>query len=664
MQDTQQLQSAITHYPLPLAQALRRAVNAKSPQEQHNGAYYFFESALKLSASAQLGVYFSLGCPHGPLNQLIENLTRPSVGHWLALLRECSAYLATRQDSGLLPLQGVNERLTRKQPMPAVKAFLEFAARVSDKQEGRQSFKVLDFFDAVVSYRNQELGHGAMRERAFYAEASPLLLEAALEAINTLRPVGDLQFVVARDVVDPRTQKASRRFDVLRGDGLHLPLETSQSQDAAIPAGRLLLAAGVVRVQLHPLLVYEIDKLDRDRVGFLNHVAAQGRGDTQKLKRVEYLDYDSGDRLEGHDALNELAALLSKVRGQVVNAEAVALLSQGGSEAVPAQTATGSQSQFIGDFELVEELGRGGMGIVYKARQNSLRRIVALKVLPPGLSGDPVSVARFKREIAALGRCDHPNVVKVLTAGQDGERHFYAMEYVEGSDLAQVCGVLSHWKTGSLKEGHILKAITDSRAHRTGEPGKGSGTFSLREKEPDPVVPKAAEIVPEISEGRDYFMRLAEILGDAALGVQHLHEHGIIHRDLKPANVMLTGDGKRAVIMDLGLAQLQDRSLSLTASSVKILGTLRYMPPEQLQHQMLEVTPKADVYSLGATLYELAALAPMFDGDSEARLIQQVLQEEPKARALAERRQCRATLKRSSRWRPPKHPQTAMRRRA
>ena len=127
---------------------------------------------------------------------------------------------------------------------------------------------------------------------------------------------------------------------------------------------------------------------------------------------------------------------------------------------------------------------------------------------------------------------------------------------------------------------------------------------------PLPDVPKAPEVVPQISEGRDYFTRLAEILADAASGVQHLHEHGIIHRDLKPANVMLTGDGKRAVIMDLGLAQLQDRSLSLTASSVKILGTPRYMPPEQLQHQMLEVTPKADIYSLGATLYELTALAP------------------------------------------------------
>jgi hypothetical protein len=129
MQDTQQLQSAISTFPLPLAQALRRAVNAKSTQEQHNGAYYFFESALKLSASAQLGVYFSLGCPHGPLNQLIENLTRPSVGHWLALLRETAAFLAARQDSALLPLQGVSERLTRKQAMPAVRAFLEFAAR-------------------------------------------------------------------------------------------------------------------------------------------------------------------------------------------------------------------------------------------------------------------------------------------------------------------------------------------------------------------------------------------------------------------------------------------------------------------------------------------------------------------------------------------------------
>ncbi|MBX3460696.1 MAG: protein kinase [Planctomycetes bacterium] len=629
MSDPNRLSRAITLLPLPLAQTLRRAVNAKSPQEQHNGAYYFFESALKLAASAQVGVYLSVDCPDAQVNKLLESLTRPSVGQWLQLLREVSRVLGARKDMSLLPLSGAHERLTAKAPMPASQAFLKFAAQASGGTENRTQLRVLDVLDGIVAYRNQELGHGAQRERAFYAEAAPLLVAAVLEALETAKPFGDLQLAVARDVLEGASQKAKRRYEILRGDGLHLPLEAQHPDDDKIAAGRLVLAAGNTRVQLHPLVVYEIDRMDRDRVGFLNQVGTRGRGDTAQIKRVEYLDYDSGERLEAHDAISELAALLSRVRGAKVTAESVDGMTR--AEAVIDDgTAAPDTGQWIGDFELVSELGRGGMGIVYEALQGSLKRHVALKVLPPGIAGDPIAVARFKREIAALGRCDHPNVVKVLTAGQEGDRHYYAMEYVEGSDLGQIFGVLTNWRMksgGDLREGHLREAISSARSSR-GAPSSGSGRNAKAEQ--TPALPQKEADLPDIAEGRDYYSRIAEILADAARGVDHLHQHGIIHRDLKPGNIMLTSDGKRAVIMDLGLAQMQDRSLSLTASSVKILGTLRYMPPEQLQHNLLEVTPKADVYSLGATLYELSVLAPIFDGDSEAKLIAQVLQQEPK----------------------------------
>ena len=626
MAEAFKLSSAISHLPLPLAQTLRRAINAKSPQEQHNGAYYFFESALKLGASAQCGVYLSVDCPDAAANKLLDALTRPSVGQWLQLLRELSRVLGTRKDMALLPLAGMHERLTNKQAMPAAQAFLKFAAQSTGGQENRQQLRVLDVFDGIVAYRNQELGHGAQRERAFYSEAAPLLVDAVLEALEIAKPFGDLQLAVSRDVLDAGSQRAHRRYDILRGDGLHIPLEGSHPDDAKIGAGRLVLAAGNTRVQLHPFVVYEVDRMDRDRVGFLNQVATRGKGDTAQIKRVEYLDYDSGERLEAHDAVNELAALLSRVRGATVTAESVDGMTR--AESVTDDgTAAPESGQWIGDFELVSELGRGGMGIVYEALQGSLKRHVALKVLPPGIAGDPIAVARFKREIAALGRCDHPNVVKVLTAGQEGDRHYYAMEYVEGSDLSQIYGVLSGWRMqsdGELREGHLREAISSARSSR-GEKSKPASGVAI-----EPALPKKESDVPVIDGGRDYYIRIAEILADAARGVEHLHQHGIIHRDLKPGNIMLTSDSKRAVIMDLGLAQMQDRSLSLTASSVKILGTLRYMPPEQLQHNLLEVTPKADVYSLGATLYELAVLAPIFDGDSEAKLIAQVLQQEPK----------------------------------
>ena len=638
MFDAHALSAELPRLPLPLAQTLRRALNAKSPQEAHTAAYYFFESALKLSTAAQVGVYVQLGAADAALNELLENLTRASTGHWLAMLRELSAHHARRNDKSLVPLADVSERLTKKEPRPAARAFLDFAAKLAEKPDGRKSLSVLDFFDTVVSYRNQELGHGAQRTREFYAEAAPLVLNATIEALNALRPLGELQLSVAREVLDPKGNVA-RIYQRLSGDGVQAPVTgvALNERDKEIPAGRVVLAGGAVRVMLHPLVVYEVDELERERVGFLNLVSSKrvaAKGDAQSMisvKRVEYLDYDSGARIAGQDAVEGLAQLLTRLRGKPVSAEAVEQLAAGAETQVIARDEAGpGTGQWIGDFEILEELGRGGMGIVYKARQGSLGRIVALKVLPPGLAGDPVAVARFKREVAALGRCDHPNVVKVLTAGQDGDRYFYAMEYVEGCDLAGVFGVMTQWVTqsgGRFKEGHLLAAVSthlNARKDKSSSAG-GGGLGAL------PQAPQAAPVMPALETGNDYYRRIAQVMADAARGVAHLHEHGIVHRDLKPGNIMLTQDGKRAIVMDLGLAQMQGGGASLTQSNVKIVGTLRYMPPEQLQRHLLEVTPLADVYALGATLYELACLAPIFDGDSEARLIQQVLQEQPKA---------------------------------
>ncbi len=605
--------------PLPLAQTLRRALNAKSPEGSHLAAYYFFESMLKLASAAQISVYLEVDGKDPHLNTLLESIARPSVGHWLGIWRETAARLAARPDAALIPLAGLHGRLTARAPRPWAAAFLQFAAGARGETDNRSSVTLLDLFDAIVAYRNNELGHGGQRTAAFYAQAAPLLIEAVSEAVRELEPFGELALCVARDVADVRTGATLRRYDQLRGDGVHVPFEDQpRPADAQIKPGRLLLCGPGVRVNLHPFAVYEVDDFERDRVGCLNKVNARRRNTGEfGVKNVEYLDYDSGARLQSHNPVEELAALLTRISGRKVDAGEIGV--DDDEPAAPAQP----EGQWIGGFRILGELGRGGMGIVYKAEQASLNRIVALKVLPPSVAADPIAVARFRREIAALGRCDHPNVIKVLAAGQEGERHYYAMEYVEGSDLAGIYGVLTRWKDashGEYRQGHLLQALT------TASRGQGRVKDSAGND-----VPVLEQPMPQIAQGRNYYQSLAEIMAQAAAGVAHLHQHGIVHRDLKPGNIMLTSNGERAVIMDLGLAQMQDRSLSLTQSSVKILGTLRYMPPEQLQHQMLEVTESADVYSLGATLYELAALAPIHDGDSEARLIQQVLQEEPKA---------------------------------
>jgi len=372
-------------------------------------------------------------------------------------------------------------------------------------------------------------------------------------------------------------------------------------------------------------VVFESTAGGAERVGLLHLAAvrvASSGGATVNSHRLTYVDFQSGEYVETYDAGQEVARFFEKIWGRTVSAAEVRSLA-----ALPGTKAPGAdRHQWMGDFEILGELGRGAMGIVYRARQGSLGRTVALKVLPGSAATDAVAARRFQLEVEALGRCDHPNVVKVLTAGRDGDSQYYAMELVEGSDLARVYSVLNGWHRshpGHLTEGHLVGAITSSGTRVTGNesaPPQSNGGSAAQIDHAE---------FRKLTAGKDYYKRLAEIMADAARGVQHLHDHHLLHRDIKPANLMLSRDGQRAIVMDLGLAKATDSASLPGSSQVTVLGTLRYMAPEQLQRKLIELTPQADVYSLGATLYELACLAPIFDADTEGRLTAQVLFEEP-----------------------------------
>ncbi|MBK8207001.1 MAG: hypothetical protein IPK87_09460 [Planctomycetes bacterium] len=188
MSNTVKAASMLPGLPLPLAQALRRALNAKSPEGAHLGAYYFFEASLKLTGASMVAVYLQDGAKEPKINKALENLARPSTGHWLNLLREIAAWLGSRPDAGLLPLSGVGKRLTERSPKPACVAFLKYAARAQEKDENRTNVSVLDLFDGIVGYRNAEVGHGGQRTQAFYRDAAPLLVDAMIEGFEAPTP--------------------------------------------------------------------------------------------------------------------------------------------------------------------------------------------------------------------------------------------------------------------------------------------------------------------------------------------------------------------------------------------------------------------------------------------------------------------------------------------
>lgn len=239
----------------------------------------------------------------------------------------------------------------------------------------------------------------------------------------------------------------------------------------------------------------------------------------------------------------------------------------------------------LGEFRILREIGRGGMGIVYEAEQTSLGRTVALKVLPAHATLRGSSVERFRREASMAARLRHPGIVEVHAVGESEGTHYFAMELVEGCSLAE--------RLDSLRSTSLL-------------PRSG------------------AELVPTSRE-RTYAAAVARMGLELADALDYAHRHGVVHRDVKPSNVLLRRDG-HAVLTDFGLAREESRA-GLTRTG-HFGGTPQYVAPEQASGGR-PVDGRADLFSLGVTLYEALALRRPFEGETSHGIIRKILTEEP-----------------------------------
>ena len=266
----------------------------------------------------------------------------------------------------------------------------------------------------------------------------------------------------------------------------------------------------------------------------------------------------------------------------------------------------------LGDFRLIREIGRGGMGVVFEAEQESLGRRVAVKVLPRQVLLDEKHLKRFEREARIAANLHHTNIVEVFGAGAQDGFHYYVMQYIEGVGVDAVVPLLAEIAAGrgGLASEPAAEAVVPAPAvnplaraavhHLLGDAGVASANL-----------------------GPDYWRHVARIGLQAADALQYAHSRGVLHRDIKPANLLLGGQGT-LWLADFGLAKAaQSTELSL---SHDIVGTLRYMPPEQLQGQ---TDCRSDLYSLGLTLYELLALRPAYAEADQSRLIQRIVQGPP-----------------------------------
>lgn len=254
-----------------------------------------------------------------------------------------------------------------------------------------------------------------------------------------------------------------------------------------------------------------------------------------------------------------------------------------------------SASSRLGDFMIKDEIGRGGMGIVYAAEQISLGRKVALKTLPFAAVMDQKQVARFKNEAQAAAGLQHPNIVPVYGVGCERGVHYFSMQMIEGQSL----------------EHAIAQLRGDAGPDRQAAPSKTTANHFSTYKS---------------IRSREFARSVARLGQQAADALHYAHENGVVHRDIKPSNLLLAADGK-LWITDFGLARIRNSgNLTLTGD---LLGTARYMSPEQAAARMHEVDHRTDIYSLGITLYELLTLQPAFEGDTRQSLLRAVETETP-----------------------------------
>ena len=431
-----------------------------------------------------------------------------------------------------------------------------------------------ELLDHIVEYRNKS-AHGAFaaKPESFFARSPMHLLAAAAELFPRLDVLAGRQLIAVTEIRAVGGNWLVERSE-LRGVApwriASLELPRKEGAAPALVEGLYLVDPArpddaSAFLALRPLLDFDAE---HETVRFLN-----GR----RGKNVEMLCYVTGDRV--HVAPGESPGVI---------------VPESNDDPVePGASATGVH-RMIGDYELVSELGRGAMGVVYRAKQVALGREVALKVQPR--PNDPKADARFRREVRALARVDHPNLVKVFTSGVEGEQFYYTMELLDGAPLTAISDALTRGDSSTAIDMPAWQSALSAACEDVKHGEKPlSSDFSSRERErPESDTKTPVAHAPGSKRNlvsRDTIRQIVTLMRQTADAAHALHEAGVLHRDIKPGNIQVTPDGSQAVLMDLGLAQLADDVEGRLTRTTQFVGTRRYASPEQQIDAQLDRPP-------------------------------------------------------------------------
>lgn len=619
----QDIDDLIKEMPTPIAFMLRRAQNSKSSLAMfQNTSQYLAEMGTALAAAYWLGKVVDAQKTLSPalcgqLQSLVER--GASFGKWVGILREASA-----QMGGLDALQ--NETVSDElwdSFINNVKGHIddlgEVALSVLSESKRVKKRGLIGVLELFVVVRNKVFGHGSMVPE----NVARNLTQPAMQLLMTVFS-SKLLFegsTLSKTSIDVLGEGEIRFWENLKGLDAQVALHVQSLPKPETVSEHCLYfttRAGDC-ISLGPWFVLQEDESGLQKFGIFQNAKNYKRNDTDiTCKKLEYLDYMRG--LFREDVHRD--AFLAFANGHLNRT-----LDKEAKIEEEEEDEWEIEGEKFGDFVIQSELGRGAMGVVYRATQMSLGRTVALKVLPHNLAQDPLAISRFRREVDALARCDHSNVVRILASGIEEERPWYVMELIEGSDLQGVFKTLINWqKDEELTAAHLTMASVMFLANEMSNVSS-DGTISIAANIPKEVRERTAK--PQ--QGKDIYRSWATLFAGVSTGLLQLHKSGLIHRDIKPANLMLTDDGERLVLMDLGLARAIDSTGTLTQhASSSFVGTARYAAPEQITSNLTQdIDERADIYSLAATLYEMLALQSIYPAQSIEELLQKKLNEEP-----------------------------------
>ncbi len=564
-----------------------------SPFQKFNKVLDYFEEVIKRLSITAICVYGKNGYNDVKINNSLLKLSIPSLGDWnnfISIILKWHRHQKRNSEpinnETLLELNRVtNNKFDDEE-------FLSLHKRLFSIVENRDiNIQVISFrsvIDLIIRIRNK-VAHGGKPESEWLRDTSEVMYQIINRWVDIVQPYKEYQYYTYKE----------KQLKPISGDDKQI----DYTPISEIPDGSLFaVKTGTERqmtINYYPFIIYKDDKFF-----YLNG--------NNKLRKAEYISHTDGDSFSDTDELlKEQIAFFSMLKGQEINKEdlgktiATSLAELGD---VLKSYVADTEKLFGGDFRIIDEIGRGGMGIVYKVLQVSHNKVCAVKVLPKSIISDDTIFYRFKKEAETLESFDHLNIVEFIDFGESEDDVYLAMEYIDGIGLD-----------------HIFNGL---RMDTTRRPNEGDLRMLLNQE--SNALP--ASFMPNEGD-RPYYYKIIDWMIGVIDAVSYIHDKGIIHRDIKLSNIMIEKLTGRPVILDFGLAKTQDVSMTVEG---QFLGTMRYASPEQVQAVRHTVDKKSDVYSLGAVLYEILTLRPLFVSETIEQMTTQIIMTEPpKVRLIA-----------------------------